>query len=231
LDIGASVAGDESALACGGMKGVRAIHTWRYQSTMQTVGEVIRIARQKYNITLSDGDVPICIDADGLGKGVADRLEENGCNVIHHHGGAGAEENQLYVNRRAEVYAELGRRLDPSGRWGEGHNPKTDEVFLKQPFALPNDSMLLADLVVPEKIFDSTGIRYKLTPKDRKPGMKFNGRTIREQLGRSPDRGDAVTMLYRAVRECLEEHGRIFVAAADLEADGSLDDVFDQVGW
>jgi len=39
-----------------------------------------------------------------------------------------------------------------------------------------------------------------LKAKERRPGQTFNGRTLREKLGRSPDKSDAVAYLFQAVR-------------------------------
>jgi hypothetical protein len=62
-------------------------------------------------------------------------------------------------------------------------------------FALPSDPMLNAELCAPEKIYmGSDGLKFRITPKTR-TSSNFAGETLREKLGRSPDRADAVVYL------------------------------------
>lgn len=56
---------------------------------------------------------------------------------------------------------------------------------------------------------DPGGPGYSVTPKDRYRGMMFHGHTIKEHLGRSPDRADAVCYLYMAIRELNAEETTI----------------------
>ena len=194
LDVAASEHGDRTVLAPGGPGGCTKIHELQDVDTMRVVGWVIRVAKNKHGIELNDGGVPIVVDMDGLGKGVGDRLAELGCWVIEFRGNATSEADpKQYVNLRTEAYAELGRRLDPRGAWPD------------EPWALPRDSQLCEDLCAPERIYSSDGFKFRLTPKDS-PGTVssrsgFKGETIRQKLGRSPDRGDAVAYLYHGVRE------------------------------
>lgn len=192
LDVAASGSGDESALAAGSSQGVRALHRWRHSDTMSTVGRVLALAEARYGIDLKAGEAPVAVDMDGIGKGVGDRLAEQGVNVVEHRGNAPAENPTLYANARAESYGELGRRLDPAGPWSD------------QAWALPDDPRLLEELAAPEKVHGSDGLRFRLTPKDHRPGSRFPGRTVREKLGRSPDSADAVAYLYAAVRRSAE---------------------------
>ena len=74
-----------------------------------------------------------------------------------------------------------------------------DESWVAPPWALPPDSLLRQDLCAPEKIYDSDGFRFRITPKKRQPGMPENQATLTEKLGRSPDRGDAVVYLHWGV--------------------------------
>lgn len=157
--------------------------------TMQTVAWVILTARQQYNIDLKNGRVPNCVDVDGVGKGVADRLLELGCNVIYFRGNAIPQDSRRYLNRRAEAYGELARRLDPIG------------PFAPVPFALPPDPELREELCAPERVYTSDATKFKITPKRQQPGMKKDALTVVGMLGgRSPDRADAVTYLYEAIR-------------------------------
>jgi hypothetical protein len=82
------------------------------------------------------------------------------------------KDNQLtFSNVRTEAYWRLREALDPDQRGGS-------------PIALPNDNRLLADLTAPHYRITAQGI--ELEPKDK----------LKERLGRSPDRGDAVVMAW-----------------------------------
>jgi hypothetical protein len=78
----------------------------------------------------------------------------------------------------------LSDRVSPDGR------------YFSTPFALPPDEMLRQDLTAPEKIYDSDGFKYRITPKARQHGMSKLQLTVSEKLGRSPDRGDALVYMY-----------------------------------
>lgn len=186
FDVAASEFGDESVVAAGSAAGCRELHVRQQASTMETVAWVLGIGLS-YGIDLKRGEIPVVIDADGLGKPVGDRLQELGVKVVFYRGNDKPDESKRYVNRRAEAYSVLGARLDPNGSCAA------------TPWALPPDSLLHQDLCAPEKIYDSDGFRYKLTPKTRQPGMPTNRATLAEKLGRSPDRGDAVVLLYWGV--------------------------------
>jgi hypothetical protein len=156
---------------------------------MVTIGWVLALARERYGIELTQGEHRIAVDMDGLGKGVGDRLREQGCRVVEMRGNmTAAEEPNKYGNRRAEAYGQLAARLDPAES--------------SDPFPLPDDRELLDELVAPERLYvGSDGFKFRLTPKDKRPGQTFRGFTIREKLGRSPDKADAVVYCYQAVRE------------------------------
>jgi hypothetical protein len=189
LDVAASLRGDETVLASGGPAGLCSLHSLRKIDTMQTVAWVLSTADECYDIDLRDGSVPVAVDMDGLGKGVGDRLAEQGVQVIEIRGNRPADvEQNRYLNKRAENYGELARRLDPEGPWGN------------EPWPLIPDASLREELVAPCKVYCSDGERFRLTPKDRPPGGVFQGESLREKLGRSPDRADAVVYLYAAVR-------------------------------
>jgi hypothetical protein len=189
LDVAASLLGDETILAAGGREGLRCLHSCRNADTMQTVAWVIATARDIYGIELAQGVAPIAVDTDGLGKGIADRLAELGAAVIEIRGNRAADcETSRYANKRAEIYGELARRLDPDGPWG------------CEAWPLVPDPMLHEELAAPQRIYASDGVRFRITPKDRMPGSTFKGETLREKLGRSPDRGDATAYLYAAIR-------------------------------
>jgi len=192
LDVAASESGDRTVLVAGGSQGVALVHQLREVDTMRGVGWVLRTAESHHNVRLTGGGCPICVDMDGLGKGVGDRLAEQGCWVVEHRGNAVAQDPKRFANARTENYAMLADRLNPSGPWPE------------LPWGIPSHEYELAeDLCAPEKVYGSDGFRFGLTPKDRTGTSREvkRGRTIRDKLGRSPDVGDAVVYMYTAWRK------------------------------
>lgn len=187
---------DENVLTAGGRDGLLKIHRYRNPNalrdrkhTMKVVAWTIRVAKEEYGINLRQGRVPICVDMDGIGKGVGDRLEELGVWVIAFYGNAASEvAPRRYANLRAEAYGELGRRLDNHGPWGN------------TPWAIPVDDRLAEELCAPEKIYDSSGERFHLSPKSRQHGMSDKVVTVKEKIGRSPDTGDSTVYMFHAVR-------------------------------
>lgn len=190
LDVARSLDGDETCFTAGGIQGVRAQHTWQYADTMFHAREAIRIAKSEYGIDLQLGRNPVCVDMDGLGAGTGDRLRELGVWVIEFRGNAGsAVDSRIYGNLRAEAYGTLGRRLNPEDKWGA------------EPWALPTDTRLRQDLTAPEKIYGADPLRWHLLPKNKPHDSPLAVPSIKEKLGRSPDRGDGVAYLWHAVRE------------------------------
>jgi hypothetical protein len=187
LDVADSEYGDETIFVAGGAQGCRDIDNRRKQGLMETCAWVLDTARVKYGVDLTRGEHTIAIDAGGLGRGLVSRMQEIGVRVLPVEGGESPEDKARFVNRRAELYGVLGDRLNPGG------------TYANVPWALPTDSLLRQDLCAPEKIYDSDGFRYKITPKTRQKGMPENRPTLHEKLGRSPDRGDAVALLYWAI--------------------------------
>lgn len=197
LDVADSDKGDDTVLAAGGRMGVRALFARRRAGTMRTVAWVLRVAKERLGFDLTDSQVPVCVDADGVGAGVADRLEELGCWVLRHRGGATAVDARGYLNWRAETWGKLAERLDPAG------------PYAMTPFGLPKIEKLAADLCAQERRYKSDAFRMGLMPKDRRPGPAGDGhgaaeqKTVKDKLGRSPDRGDAVAYMHRALMELL----------------------------
>jgi hypothetical protein len=186
LDLAATKDGDSTVLAAGSWHGLYAIHETQKADTSKTIGWVIEEVKDKYSIDLTDGRVPIAVDNGGMGKSVCDLLAERGCNVVVVSGqGSPHTGKDLYFNRRSEIYGELSRRMSPID------TPET-------PFAFAPNTELEQELCAHHKI--PTGRGYKLTPKDRFPGQKIDGYCIKESLGRSPDRSDALAYLYAAAR-------------------------------
>lgn len=188
FDAARSEDGDFSVLAVGGQSGVRAIHRWKRANVMFHVEEILRIAKEVYGIDLKHGRHFISVDMDGgYGAGPYDRLKELGVNVLSYSGAARAEVSPgIYRNLRAEAYALLGRRLSPDDKWRT------------VPWALPHDDYLPEELCAPEKVYiGSDGLQFKLTPKRKNENSETS---VEEKIGRSPDTGDAVVMLFHAVR-------------------------------
>lgn len=188
LDVAASEFGDESILISGGPLGVRMIHDRKHADVMQTTGWVLDTATEQYGINLKEGQVPVAIDyGGGYGRGVGDRLKEMGVAVIACHPSKRSSLPSRYEDLRSELYGEFGERLNPHGPWAS------------HPFALPPDQKLHDDLCAAEKIIASDGVKFRLIPKE-KPHKLYTGPTVESKIGRSPDRGDAICLLYHAVR-------------------------------
>lgn len=126
-----------------------------------------------------DGAV-IAVDAIGIGSSALDFIKGVG---LHVHAVVGSERSTLmdkngtlrFRNVRAEMYWRLREALDPA-------NPN--------PISLPPDAELLADLCA---------VRYKVVTLGQHAAIQMREKDeIRELLGRSPDKGDAVAMTFAA---------------------------------
>lgn len=89
------------------------------------------------------------------------------------------EEAYEYKNRRAQLYGELSRRLDPVGSCGGFAVPALDRELRRQLAPLP-------------KLFDEEGRLY-LPPKQKRDDRDTR-KTLTEILGCSPDRADALAL-------------------------------------
>lgn len=120
----------------------------------------------------------ICVDSIGIGSSALDFLVGLNLNVLAVNGSEASADitkagNLRYRNRRAEMYWRLREALDPT-------NP--------DPIALPPDAELLTDL---------TAVRYKVVTMGKVAALQMRSKDeIRETLGRSPDKGDAVAMTF-----------------------------------
>jgi hypothetical protein len=106
----------------------------------------------------------------GAGAGVIDRLRQLSYDVIEVPFGARANEPDLYINRRTEMWWGMKQWLDENG-------------------AIPNDPKLKQELATPTYWYDSAG-RKVLEPKDQ----------IKKRLqgGGSPDLADALALTFAA---------------------------------
>lgn len=192
LDVAASSFGDKTVLVPGGRRGIRSISECQFADTQQTVAWVIETALHVYGVDLKRGEHPVGIDwSGGFGNAVGDPLRRLGVCVIEVYGSKPSEiDPQRYANTRAEMYGEFGARIDPQGQ------------FKELPFFIPDDSELREELVAPQKIFDGKdGQKFFITPKSRRGRAEnFKGQTLKEMLGRSPDKADAAVYMLYALR-------------------------------
>lgn len=142
-------------------------------STMAVTGYVKGI------LATAPKGTPAVIDVIGVGTGVVDRLREQGCKVDSFNGSEASKAKDSsrelgFINRRAEAWWHMRDILDPSSG---------------SMVALPDDDRLTGDLTSPKWEQSSNG-RIKVESKDE----------IKKRLGRSPDHGDGVVMVFNARR-------------------------------
>ncbi len=143
-------------------------------NTMEIPGRTIQLMRD-YQLDASQ----VAMDAGGGGKQIADRLHEQGHYVLPVAFGEGPSDKQAYKNRRGELYGVLREWLNPDREGG--------------PFALPpNAHALRQELAVLPLQHDSEG-RLQLPPKNH-DSSGSGKKTIRQLLGRSPDRADSLAL-------------------------------------
>lgn len=132
---------------------------------------------------------PIPIDSIGIGSAVFDFAKGLGLNV---HAVVGSEASKSmdkagklrFRNVRALMYWRLREALDPT---------------VSAPIALPPDPELLGDLAA---------VRFKIVTMGQLAAIQMRSKDeIREELGRSPDKGDAVAMCF--VEGLPAPHGKV----------------------
>lgn len=167
------------------------VETWSGADTMETVGKVqLRLRElgvEPERVPKRSGRVgpygrpprytglaarhpavgAVVVDEIGVGGGVVDRLREQGFEVVAFNGGASAKgsHSDRFLNRRAQAFWTLRKALE------EGR------------VALPPNQKLRGELVATRWSVTSAG-HVRIEPKDE----------LRQRLGRSPDRADAVSM-------------------------------------
>lgn len=142
------------------------IVTYQQLDTMQLAGRV----KHEWDITAPpDRPVEIVVDVIGIGAGVAERLRELGLPITSVNvAESPALSGEKYKNQRAEL-------------WFKGR-----EWFAKRDCVLPNDELLVEELVSQEfEIAESSG-KIALKPK----------KDMRKKIGRSPDRADAFLLTF-----------------------------------
>lgn len=144
-------------------------------NSMEIVGRTIEYM-QHYDLAGHQ----VAIDAGGGGKQIADRLREQNYWVQTIGFGDAAQDKQAYVNRRAELYGTLAQLMCGTGE--------------ENSFALPPDAHeLRTELAILPRRPDSEG-RLRLPPKERSSSGQTSEKTIRQLLGRSPDRADSLVL-------------------------------------
>jgi len=120
----------------------------------------------------------VCVDSIGIGSSALDFIKGLNLLVLPVVGSASSglsdKAGQLrFRNKRAEMYWRLREALDPT---------------LDDPISLPPDQELLGDLCA---------ARYKIVTMGTQAGIQIREKDeIREAIGRSPDKGDAVAMTF-----------------------------------
>lgn len=177
LDVALSLDGDDTVAAVGSDVGCRKLHPMKLENPNEIANEVIRILYKDYEIDLTLGQNPVCVDyGGGYGRSVGPLLKDKGVWVIPFEPGGTSTTPRTYANMRAQGYGELAIRLDPNGPFEE-------------PWGLPDIPGLREELCAPEREYATDMIRWKVQPKPE----------IKKQLGRSPDNADALTYLFHAV--------------------------------
>jgi len=191
LDLASSDDGDECSLTPGGHKGLLMPHTIRKKMTNEEALTWVRGCAASHGIDLFDGTCPIAVDTIGAGGDrFCDILEAAGATVVRCTGNASSDVNpHVYMNKRTELYGELANRLSPD----------SDDL---ETFMIPDDLKLLEEIVAHEKIYATDGIRFRLTPKKKEAGSKQM--TIKDKIGRSPDRADSAVLCFAAIQESAE---------------------------
>jgi len=153
--------GDESVAYVRRGQGVVASRYWHGNDTQESAGLIAVLAREL-------GASTLYVDEIGVGAGVVDALKHLGLPVIGVNVGSSADNKDLYLNRRAELFFTLRERF------------RTGEIGIPA-----GDDLLVAQL---------TDIRYKYTPAGKyqiesKDEMKKRRR-------KSPDRADALALTF-----------------------------------
>jgi hypothetical protein len=173
-------------------------------NTMEIAGRTISLIKE-HRLTYG----MVAMDAGGGGKQTADRLAEQGHSVLLVGFGESAEAKQAYTNRRAELYGGLRERLKPY---------RDDGGFLLSPDA----HQLRQELAVLPLNYDSEG--RLVLPSKGGSSARLGETSIRQMLGRSPDRADSLVLAVWALdrRARFPDYSDIIIASdddADLTAE------------
>ncbi len=146
------------------------LETWGGLSTMETADRVVEEVKE-YGVRPHTDHGPawgeLVVDGVGLGAGVADRLRQLAFSVNEFNGGFKAGKRDKFLNGRAESFWHLRTRLE-AGK-----------------IALPLDEQLFSELLA---------INWKETSAGQ---VQLESKMdLKNRLGHSPDRADAVSMAF-----------------------------------
>lgn len=144
------------------------IASWRGADTMETADKVAEIAG-RYRMRPGADWGRIVVDTIGIGSGVYDRLLQLGFGGHGFNAGSGARHPVRFMNLRAEAYWGLRDRLEEGRCELPDDDELTDELCAVRWYWTPNQQIRLEDK-----------------------------QDLRERIGRSPDRADAVVMAFGA---------------------------------
>lgn len=155
-------------------------HDWWFDELVSAPGVVTKDGPTAagFVVPLVRNGACICVDSIGIGSSALDfliglNLLVKAVNGSEASGMVTIAGNLRYRNKRAEMYWRLREALDPT-------NPN--------PIALPPDKELLADLCA---------VKWKVVQMGTVAAIQIRDKDeIRELLGRSPDKGDAVAMTF-----------------------------------
>lgn len=156
--------GDDKSALCKrrGNTVLEPVKWWQHKDLMQTTG----IVKYEYE-EAEDKPSEILVDVIGLGGGVVDRLYELGLPVRGINVAESASAKDIYARQRDELWF------------------KARDWFLKRDCSLPDDGMLLGELVAPLYSFTSSGKMQV----ESKSDMKRRG-------FKSPDLADAFVLTF-----------------------------------
>jgi hypothetical protein len=170
VDVGGG--GDKSVIAVRRGCHVRVRSRDQNPDTMQTAGHVVQAIRDT-------GAACAKVDTIGIGRGVVDRLKEQGHNVIGVNVGSAPQDKEAYLNLRAEGY------------WGLRERFQDSLIDID-----PDDEDLAAQLV-DLKFKATSGGKIQIESKEE---IKRRGKP-------SPDDADAVMLAFINVLDDLDELG------------------------
>ena len=144
------------------------VNRWALASTMKT-------ARTAMNYLHKRNHRYACVDVIGIGAGVVDYMREQGFTIDAFNGSEGSKLTDIsgeveFANRRAASWWTLRELLDPING---------------AQIMLPDDDMLIGDLVAPKWTITRGG---RIQIEDKKE--------VKKRIGRSPDTGDAVVLAF-----------------------------------
>jgi len=146
------------------------------EDTMQTVGRVIELARYLSSIChIPPEQIPILIDATGVGAGVHPRLKEKKYKSFRIMVGA-LSSNKLYINKRTEYAFNVLEFL------------KREEMSIAQDLDQDTKEKLQQELIEPKYNLNSDGV-YHLEDK----------KAIKKRLKRSPNLFDALCLAFAPI--------------------------------